>query len=999
MAINYYEVDPPEYRYYVADLLTNEILAEIPFIGVSYERALSKAGSFSGSIPLIEATAHLELYDNTMPGKTALYVLRSGVCVWGGIIWGRQYSPTSKTLSVDANEFVSYLYHRALWQTLYYGSEQYYCSRYEANGSVATLYTEVDHGFKPGEKVRVRNLNPALNGDKTIATVPSPASFTFAVSGVTLASSPSTTGLARTIVDTYDLARDLIGYMSEDFSNLAFANETIKPANELLYSLTNKVMATGTATLTTALPHDLLLGQQVELVDVDTLLNGYQVITAIPSTTSFVVKPAGVTSSFASTAVAPLTTYNITSAEIQTTTLKITTKQVLNNVATMTTSAAHGLAVGDAVSISNITNTISVSKTAASGTSGATTVTITGSNTGVLVGMGVTGAGIGSNATVQSINGLVLTLGVQNVGTVTGTLTFFYESVLNGPQTVIAIPSATQFSFAKTSRDVASTAVTKVGEQTAYTFTNSNNLAYASVIQGSAAATNNPNLYFIRGNTYTLTINSPGYNFWIQNQGGGYAAGKVYSTGVTNNGTASGTITFVVPLNAPSTLYYQAQQTNSMAGVINVTDYGSVSYKSGIITTATNHGLTQGKKVVIEEVGSEYDGVKTVSSIVDTKTFKFNSTSIVNTPAEAVYGGTVKWGGRAVAGTFGAYSGNSDIGIDVSSDLSGKYIGVSQQIFRGSDLKSFGEILEEFSKDVNGFEYRIDCDFDKDIGEFSRTLTFVPFIPPPNKISVTYKTLTSNVATLTTATAHGLVIGQEIVVSDVGISFDGTRLVTGTPTTTTFTFSSIKPNVPGSASSGNIGSVHPISVLGADQYVFEYPGNVLEFGITETTENSATRMWVAGNSDGLDNTPSQPYAAAASTDLMDKGWPLLDQVESKNDTETTAYGESALYSYAKDFVDEARPPEGNFTIAINGSIGPYVGDFLPGDWCSLIIDDEFVRMRLASDLEPRGDVIVRKIVGYKVNVPDGIAFPEKVDLELISEWKEDRRISALKITV
>ena len=63
------------------------------------------------------------------------------------------------------------------------------------------------------------------------------------------------------------------------------------------------------------------------------------------------------------------------------------------------------------------------------------------------------------------------------------------------------------------------------------------------------------------------------------------------------------------------------------------------------------------------------------------------------------------------------------------------------------------------------------------------------------------------------------------------------------------------------------------------------------------------------------------------------------------------------------------------------------------------IDDEFVRMRLASDLEPRGDVIVRKIVGYKVNVPDGIAFPEKVDLELISEWKEDRRISALKITV
>jgi hypothetical protein len=158
-------------------------------------------------------------------------------------------------------------------------------------------------------------------------------------------------------------------------------------------------------------------------------------------------------------------------------------------------------------------------------------------------------------------------------------------------------------------------------------------------------------------------------------------------------------------------------------------------------------------------------------------------------------------------------------------------------------------------------------------------------------------------------------------------------------------------------------------------------------------------MWVAGNSDGLDNTASQPYAAATSTDMLNNGWPLLDQVESKNDTITTAYGESALYSYAKDFAGEARPPEGIFTITVNGSIGPYVGDFLPGDWCSIIIDDEFVRMRLANDLEPRSDLIVRKIVGYKVTVPDTPVFPEKVSLELISEWKEDQRLSTLKITV
>lgn len=999
MAIDYHAVEAPQYRYYVADLVTNNVLVEIPFTSVSYERGLSKAGAFSGTIPLIEATAHLDLYENTMPGKTALYVLRNGVCVWGGIIWGRQYSPTNKTLTVDGNEFVSYLYHRALWQTLYYGSEQYYCSRYEANGTTATVYTEVNHGFAVGDIVRIRNLNSAINGDHTITAVPSLASFRFAVTnGAVLASSPSTTGLARTIVDTYDLARDLIAYMNEDFSNLSFANEDIKPANELEYSLTTKQMTSGVATLTTALPHDLILGQEVELVDVDPLLNGYQVITAIPTSNTFRVNPEGVTSSIASTALTQMASFNVTSAQISTTALKVTTKQVTNNIATLTTSVPHGLAVGDQVQISNISNLISVAKLGTTGNANSSTITVAG-NTGILVGMGVTGTGIGSNATVQSINGNVITLGVPNVGTVSGTVNFFYESILNGTQKVTAIPSTTQFSFPKTSMDVASTAVVKIGEQTAFTITNSGNTAYASVLTGNTDATKNPNLFFIRGNTYTLTINTPGYNFWIQKTGGGYASAKVYSTGVTNNGTASGTITFTVPVDAPSTLYYQSQQVNSMAGVISVSDYGTATYKSAVITTATNHGLTAGKKVVIEDVGSDYDGVQTVASIIDTKSFKFNSVSIVNQDAEAVYGGIVKWGARAVAGTFGAYSGNSDIGIGVSSDLSGKYIGVSQQIFRGSDLRSFGEILEEFSKDVNGFEYRIDCDFDQNIGEFSKTLTFVPFIAPPNKVSVTNKSLTSNIATLTTATAHGLTTGQEIVVSDVGLHFDGTQVVASTPTTTTFTFASNANNVTSTGASGYIGLVHPVSVLGADRFVFEYPGNVLEFSISETAENSATRMWVSGNNDGLDNTASQPYAAAASTDLMDAGWPLLDQVEAKNDTQTTAYGEDALYSYAKDFADEARPPEGNFTISINGSVGPYVGDFLPGDWCSLIIDDEFVRMRLASDLEPRGDVIVRKIVGYKVDVPDGIAFPEKVALELISEWKEDRRISTLKITV
>src|SRR4051812_6954575 len=105
-------IEAAKYRYFTTDLLTNDVLMEIPFSGVSYERALKAGGSFQGDIPVIVSTRHLELYNTTMPGQTGLYVVRNNVVVWGGIIWSRSYNVKSKVLSVDASEFSSYLHHR-----------------------------------------------------------------------------------------------------------------------------------------------------------------------------------------------------------------------------------------------------------------------------------------------------------------------------------------------------------------------------------------------------------------------------------------------------------------------------------------------------------------------------------------------------------------------------------------------------------------------------------------------------------------------------------------------------------------------------------------------------------------------------------------------------------------------------------------------------------------------------------------------------------------------
>jgi hypothetical protein len=794
------EIVLAEYRYYVADLLTNNVIAEIPFTNVGFERALSKAGSFSGEIPVIEATKSLNLYETTMPGKTALYVLRNGVCVWGGIIWSRSYSPSNKSLTVDAREWISYLYHRAVWQTLFYGSEGIYCLKYQAFGGLAIVYTDVKHGFLVGDTVKVNSLNTALNGIHEITAV-TPAAFSFS-STANLSLSPSSTGIARTIVDSYDITRDILGWLSDDFGNNQFVNDAIKPASENEYSITNKVMTSGLATLTTSAPHDLITGQLLEIVDVDSALNGYQIISAIPSSTSISFQVAGSTASISSTSLPGITTHNVVTKAIVTNVYTVGTKYASNNIIKLTTTVAHDLSVGDEIAIEMV------------------------------------------------------------------------DTEFNGRYTVASVPTSTTFTYIKSVENMVSTPV----------------------------------------------------------------------------------------------------------------EAGELSYKTAVLVTSAPHGLTKNKTVVVEINDAAYDGTFVVSKVINSTTFRYSLFSTLNAAPEAVDGGVIKWGPRAVAGTYGSFSNNSDLGIGITDQISNKYIGLIQQVFRGSDLRYFGEILEDFTKDINGFEYRIDCDFQN--GQFIRTFTFVPFIPPPKKVIVNNKQLASNTATLTTETVHGLEVGQEIVVTGVGSYFDGTITVESIPTATTFTYKSYRLDVPSTSCYGYIGLVHPTSVLGADQYVFEYPGNVLEFKIDESAENAATRMWVGGNNQGLDGEASQPYAAANALDLLGDGWPILDQIESSSND---LAGEQMLYDYAEEYLLEARPPEMTFNISVNGSLSPAVGDYLPGDWCTIIIDDDFVRMRLGSNLEPRSNVIVRKIVGYKVSVPDSPAFPEKVDLELVSEFKEDRR--------
>jgi plastocyanin len=100
---------------------------------------------------------------------------------------------------------------------------------------------------------------------------------------------------------------------------------------------------------------------------------------------------------------------------------------------------------------------------------------------------------------------------------------------------------------------------------TVYTFNVSNDGSSNYIINGES----DPTLTVVEGQTYTFVVNASGHPFYIKTVSS-TGTGNAYNDGVTNNGTDNGTITFVVPYNAPSTLYYNCQFHASMAGTINV---------------------------------------------------------------------------------------------------------------------------------------------------------------------------------------------------------------------------------------------------------------------------------------------------------------------------------------------------------------------------------------------------------------------------------------------
>jgi hypothetical protein len=110
--------DQPEhtYTYLFCDLRTDTLLAELPLSGVKYSFELNGIGKLTGTIPYNDETLPLDPETASQPGRTAVYVDRDGVLVWGGIIWTRDRAKGGK--AIQAAEFLSYFQRRYVKKTL-----------------------------------------------------------------------------------------------------------------------------------------------------------------------------------------------------------------------------------------------------------------------------------------------------------------------------------------------------------------------------------------------------------------------------------------------------------------------------------------------------------------------------------------------------------------------------------------------------------------------------------------------------------------------------------------------------------------------------------------------------------------------------------------------------------------------------------------------------------------------------------------------------------------
>lgn len=229
-------------------------------------------------------------------------------------------------------------------------------------GNTATLSTSDVHEFISGESVTVSGIDVNYNGVRTIIATPTPNSFTYAatrtnareVSNKVMVSDEIT--LTTTAPHGF-IVNEPVNIVGIDITfNGGYVVGSIPTASTFTYkrvrstskSVLIKSLTANVATITTSEPHGYLAGESVTVEGVDATFNGTYTIIALPSNTTF---------TYAKTSADIAPTSVDSSGFVKSSSRRIASSSLTNNVATITTTNSHGVLTGEVITISNLNAT------------------------------------------------------------------------------------------------------------------------------------------------------------------------------------------------------------------------------------------------------------------------------------------------------------------------------------------------------------------------------------------------------------------------------------------------------------------------------------------------------------------------------------------------------------------------------------------------------------------------------------------------------------------
>jgi hypothetical protein len=224
--------------------------------------------------------------------------------------------------------------------------------------NIATLTTVNDHQFIVGEAVTVSGVDENFNKVSSIITaIPASNQFSYAATRTNarnIARKSMTDDVVTLTADSPHgfVVNEAVNVTGVDVSLNGGYSITAITSNTFSYkrlratqrNVAVQAVSGTTVTLTTSEVHSYLVGESITIEGIATL-NGTYVITSLPSTTTFTFTKSGLT---------PISATPVIGGVVRARTLKIKSRQLIGNIATITTTNAHGAILGEQVVVSGI---------------------------------------------------------------------------------------------------------------------------------------------------------------------------------------------------------------------------------------------------------------------------------------------------------------------------------------------------------------------------------------------------------------------------------------------------------------------------------------------------------------------------------------------------------------------------------------------------------------------------------------------------------------------